>query len=75
VTIGGRAISLRPDGTFSYRFALPDGTYNLPIAARSVLGDERTARLEFYRGTAYSEGAEAGAHEPGLKPPAAENIA
>src|SRR6185436_16351739 len=25
VTIGGRTIQLRPDGTFSFRFALPDG--------------------------------------------------
>jgi hypothetical protein len=27
VTIGGRMIKLRPDGSFSYRFALPDGAY------------------------------------------------
>ena len=25
VTLGGHEIKLRPDGTFSYRFSLPDG--------------------------------------------------
>jgi len=33
VTIGGRVIKLRPDGTFSYRFALPDGQFGLPAMA------------------------------------------
>ena len=52
VTIGDRKIKLRPDGTFSFRFALPDGEYPLPAAAHSADGEEtREARLEFSRNT------------------------
>jgi len=74
VTIGGRTIRLRPDGTFSYRFALPDGEYALPITAAAVHGDQRRAELVFYRRTRY--GGAVGAHpqDPALKPPAVENI-
>lgn len=54
VTIGDRKIKLRPDGTFSFRFALPDGDYPLPAAAESADGEEtREARLEFRRRTRY----------------------
>ena len=50
VTIGDRQIKLRPDGTFSFRFALPDGEYPLPAAAHSADGEEtREAQLEFSR--------------------------
>lgn len=75
VTIGGRRILLRPDGTFSYRFALPDGQYPLPAAATSADGtDVRWANLQFSRSTAY--GGEVGSHrqDPALKPPRAENV-
>jgi len=30
VTIGGRANQAAPDGSFSFRFSLPDGDYELP---------------------------------------------
>lgn len=43
VTIQGKEIKLRGDGTFSTRFALPDGTIDIPVTA--VSGDrveERT---------------------------------
>jgi len=54
VTIGDRTIKLRPDGTFSYRFALPDGDYALPAAATSADGeDRRQADLSFRRRTGY----------------------
>lgn len=54
VTIGGRTIKLRPDGTFSYRFALPDGQYDLPAVATSADGsDSRAAELAFSRRTDY----------------------
>ena len=46
VTLGGHEIKLRPDGSFSYRFALPDGNYDLPAVAVSADGDGR-ARGEF----------------------------
>ena len=51
ISIGGRPIQLRPDGTFSYRLALPDGHYELPIEAAAADGDLRRALLEFYRRT------------------------
>jgi hypothetical protein len=51
VTLDGRPIRLRPDGTFSCRFALPDGEYELAVAAMSEQGDLRQARLRFTRRT------------------------
>jgi hypothetical protein len=36
VTVQGRAINLRPDGTFSLRFALPDGKQVIPVEATSA---------------------------------------
>jgi hypothetical protein len=38
VTIQGEPISLRPDGTFSLRFALPDGIQQIPAVASSADG-------------------------------------
>ena len=72
VSIGGRPIQLRPDGSFSYRFALPDGYYRLPLTAVSPDGDTRQVMLEFYRGTRYR--GEVGAHpqDPSLQPPPSE---
>jgi len=75
VTLGGRPIRLRPDGTFSFRFALPDGVYELPAVAVSVDGsDQRQAALEFSRSTHY-EG-EVGTHpqDPNLKKPEAAAV-
>jgi len=74
VTIGGRAIRLRPDGSFSYRFTLPDGRYELPIRAVSSGGDVRGATLQFGRETSYEGNVGAHAHDPALTPPAPENI-
>ncbi len=72
VTIGGLPIQLRPDGSFSYRFALPDGYYRLPVTAVGPDGDTRQAMLEFYRGTRYR--GEVGAHpqDPSLELPPSE---
>jgi hypothetical protein len=74
VTIGGRPIQLRADGTFSYRFALPDGQFELPTAAVSVDEDTRRAELRFSRRTDYH--GEVGAHPQSkeLRIPAAENV-
>jgi len=74
VTIGGRPVRLRPDGTFSFRFALPDGSYQLPVAAVSSHGDLRIAELEFYRGTAYSGDVGASPRDPSLQTPNVENV-
>ncbi len=76
VTIGDRTIKLRPDGTFSFRFALPDGDYSLPAAAHSADGVEtRHAKLKFGRQTAYT--GEVGAHpqDKNLKPPLVSAVA
>ncbi len=35
VTVQGEPIQLRPDGTFSMRFNLPDGVQRIPVIARS----------------------------------------
>ena len=70
VTIGGRKIRLRPDGTFSYRFALPDGKFDLPAIATNAAGDDaRTAELRFRRQTTYH--GEVGTHpqDARLQPP------
>ncbi len=74
VTIGDRTIRLRPDGTFSYRFALPDGNYALPIVATATHGERRSAELRFYRGTQYD--GEVGKHpqDPALRTPSPENV-
>jgi len=75
VTLGGHAIKLRPDGTFSYRFALPDGEYELPAVAVSADGtDSRAADLKFSRATDYL--GEVGTHpqDSSLKAPQPDNV-
>ena len=74
VTMGGRPVRLEPDGSFSYRFALPDGTYPLPITAISAEGAVREVLLQFERNTQNSTGVEAAPPEPGLRPPRPESI-
>jgi uncharacterized protein len=76
VTIGGRVIKLRPDGSFSYRFALPDGAYELPaIAVSADKSEARAAELRFSRRTEFQ--GEVGVHpqDPQLKPPLAAHVA
>ena len=53
MTIGGRPIQLRPDGTFSCRFSLPDGEHVVTLSALSAQGDLRQAELRFSRDTDY----------------------
>ena len=54
VTLGGHNIHLRADGTFSFRCAVPDGTYDLAAVAVSAQGeDSRTVELKFSRATPY----------------------
>ncbi len=40
VTVQGVPVKLRPDGTFSLRFSLPDGTQVLPVRGVSADGEE-----------------------------------
>jgi len=75
VTIGGNPVKLRPDGSFSYRFALPDGQYELPVTAVSSDGTEaRHADLRFSRGTNYVGDVGQHPQDPALKPPTPENV-
>ena len=65
---------LRKDGTFSMRFALPDGDYTLP--AQAVSADEtdaRAAELHFTRDTQYRGDVGAHPQDPELKIPLIEN--
>jgi uncharacterized protein len=74
VTLGGHEIKLRPDGTFSFRFALPDGNYDLPAVAVSAdRTDGRAAELKFSRATEYLGEVGATPQDPALKPPLPEN--
>jgi uncharacterized protein len=75
VTIGGKKIRLRPDGTFSYRFALPDGKYALPAVARSADKVEtRGAALKFNRSTEYQGDVGKHPQDERLKTPHVENV-
>ncbi len=53
VTVDGKEIMIRPDGTFRYHFVLPDGEFEIPIVATSPDGVEtRRAVLRFERASA-----------------------
>ena len=75
VTLGGHEIKLRSDGSFSFRFALPDGKYDLPAVAVSADGtDARAADLKFSRETEYLGDVGAHPQDPALKTPLPENL-
>ena len=69
VTLGGREIKLRPDGTFSYRFAFPDGSFELPAAATSADNETRAAILRFIRQSEYHAEIGASPQDPSLNAP------
>ena len=75
VSIAGRRIRLRPDGTFSCRFAFPDGKYELPVIAVAAAGtDARLAELEFSRRTDYTGEVGVVVQDPTLKEPSARGV-
>jgi hypothetical protein len=75
VTLGGHDIKLRSDGTFSFRFALPDGKYDLPAVAVSADGtDGRAAELHFSRETELRGDVGTTPQDPALQPPTPENL-
>jgi hypothetical protein len=52
VTLQGEPVKLRPDGTFTMRFSLPDGRQIIPAVASSGDGvEERTVVLAVERNT------------------------
>lgn len=75
VTLGGRPIRLRDDGSFSFRFSLPDGDFELPaLAVKADGSDQRAARLQFQRTT--TRQGDVGTHptDPHWKPPVPESL-
>ncbi len=75
VMIADRVVKLRPDGTFSFRFALPDGGYGLPAVAESADGVEtRAAILEFSRSTEFRGEVETAPQDASLRSPRPENL-
>ncbi|MCX6923090.1 MAG: hypothetical protein NT154_07760, partial [Verrucomicrobia bacterium] len=72
VTIGSRPIQLRPDGTFSCRFSLPDGHHAVTVSAMSAQGDLRQAELQFSRHTEYHADVSLAPQDQPLEPPPAE---
>lgn len=75
VTLGGKPVRLREDGSFSFRFSLPDGDYELPAQAVKADGsDQRSARLQFQRKT--TRQGDVGTHptDPLWKPPVPESL-
>ena len=75
VTIGNRPIRLRPDGTFSYRFALPDGDYSLPITATSPDAvEQRQANLAFRRVSEYRGEVPPHPQDPTLQTPSPDHV-
>ena len=56
VTVQGKAIKLRPDGTFSLRFFLPDGEQVIGVRGESADGcEERVISPAVKRKTTYLE--------------------
>ncbi len=56
VTLQGELVKLRPDGTFTMRFSLPDSRQIIPAVATSPDGvEERTIVLAIERNTKYLE--------------------
>jgi len=69
VTVGGQPVQLQPEGTFSCRFALPEGDHSVTVSALSAQGELRQAELEFRRRTDYRGEVGAAPQDPALKPP------
>ncbi len=70
VKIAGRPIKLSRDGSFSVRYALPDGAYGMDASATAAdRSEERLVHLHFSRATA--KDGEVGTHpqDTALRPP------
>lgn len=70
MSIAGQTVRLRSDGSFSFRFAFPDGDYELPIIAVSPDGVEtRSAVLRFERASSYHDEVAKHPQDPALVAP------
>jgi hypothetical protein len=70
VTIFGHPVELRPDGSFTFRCALPDGRFEVPIQAECPQGgDVRKTILTLARQTMVQGGVGSHPATPGLPLP------
>jgi len=70
VTMAGRPVAIRPDGSFTARFSLPDGRFELPLEAVSPRGSgARKATLRLERRTAVDGVVGVHPTDPALRPP------
>lgn len=75
LTVAGRRVRLRQDGSFSLRFALPDGEYGLRVEAVSKGGDDgRSAALDFSRRSEYAGAVGVHPQDARLRPPQGEHV-
>lgn len=75
IMIAGHPVRLRDDGSFTFRFSLPNGSFDLPVEAVKADGsDRRAAHLTVSRQTV--ELGDVGVHpiEPSLRPPLVESL-
>ena len=67
LTLQGRPVKLRPDGTFTVRMALPDGIQTIPVTAVAKDGEETitiTTRVTRETGQPVKTGRGAGCEDP-----------
>ena len=70
VTVDGKPIALRSDGTFSFHWTFPDGRFELPVVAvSSKTGEMRAAELWFERRTQATDNVGVVQPPAKLKPP------
>lgn len=75
VSLAGKQIPLRPDGSFRFQFALPDGNYALSVVAVSADGaDGRAAELKFSRTTKIQGHVGAHSQHLSLNPPPSADV-
>ncbi len=73
VSLAGKQIPLRADGSFRFQFALPDGKFSMPIVAVSADGtDGRAVELKFTRATEVHGHVGAHLQDPELNQPPRE---
>ena len=71
VTVDGKPVTLRSDGTFSFHWTFPDGKYRLPVvAASSQTGETRAVELQFERKTQTHDSVGPVSQPAHLQPPA-----
>ena len=70
VTVDGKPVALRSDGTFSFHWSFPDGRFELPVVAvSSKTGELRAAELWFERRTQAADNVGAVPSPANLKSP------